>query len=83
LASVLYGDREFWFSDREQAGEQTQPDSSPHTVTRDGLAVADDSTARVFEPGEVLVSAFAKRDFFWLVETRSVTADGGADVVTV
>jgi TonB family protein len=33
LASVLYGDREFWFSDREQAGEQTQPDSSPHTVT--------------------------------------------------
>ena len=33
LASVLYGDREFWFSDREQAGEQTQPESSPHRVT--------------------------------------------------
>src|SRR5580700_1012994 len=33
LASVLYGDREFWFSDREQAGDQTQPESSPHTVT--------------------------------------------------
>ena len=33
LASVLYGDREFWFSDREQAGDQTQPESSPQTVT--------------------------------------------------
>ena len=33
LASVLYGDREFWFSDREQAGDQTQPESSPYTVT--------------------------------------------------
>jgi len=33
LASVLYGDREFWFSDQEQAGEQTQPESSPRTVT--------------------------------------------------
>jgi hypothetical protein len=39
--------------------------------------------ARVFEPGEVLVSAFANRDFLWLVETVSVIADGGVEVVTV